>query len=585
MPFSPPDEQIELELNRIIGSPTFARAARQRALLQYLIAARRTPGLTRVKESAIALDVFERDAAKYDSATDGIVRVSINRLREMLDRYYESDGAECTLRFEIALGSYLPVLRRATPRTLPPMPRIAVLPLANFTGEPNNDALCDGLTEDIIDALTRVPDIRVIARTSSFRFKGQSRDIREIAKALQVDALLEGSVQQVGDRLRVTAQLILGSDGTHLWSHAFHFAPHEREGMQRAVVDIMLRALGKRAAEQTASADPAPAPGISIEAQRLVDQARGLNVTQVPDNLAYAETLAQRATVLAPEHADAWFVLAMVRYSRRSLFVSSPSGHTAASVREPLDRALALDAKNAQAISLSAYLLITDEMRWNDALARVQEAVALAPNHSGVNARHAFIQLSFGDFDAAVRSYAHVFSIDPLAPPARYHYALSLAYAGRFDDAIECIEAGTLALGESIMQRDTMCAVLDIRGDMASAREYAEAALARYPTSTSIAMHAAHCRAATGDSAGARALAERITDAHSAPQHCVHMYIESGFPDTNGDAFFSHALAISDAHEPQVLIVPAHPLFKRFHKDPRWAAVLKKIGFPTQPRA
>ena len=66
MPFSPPDEQIELELNRIIGSPTFARAARQRALLQYLIAARRTPGLTRVKESAIALDVFERDAAKYD---------------------------------------------------------------------------------------------------------------------------------------------------------------------------------------------------------------------------------------------------------------------------------------------------------------------------------------------------------------------------------------------------------------------------------------------------------------------------------------------------------------------------------------
>jgi hypothetical protein len=81
MSFLPPDEQIELELNRIIGSPTFARAARQRALLQYLIAARRTPGLTRVKESAIALDVFERDAAKYDSATDGIVRVSAARRR------------------------------------------------------------------------------------------------------------------------------------------------------------------------------------------------------------------------------------------------------------------------------------------------------------------------------------------------------------------------------------------------------------------------------------------------------------------------------------------------------------------------
>jgi tetratricopeptide (TPR) repeat protein len=256
-----------------------------------------------------------------------------------------------------------------------------------------------------------------------------------------------------------------------------------------------------------------------------------------------------------------------------------------ATVREPLDRALALDAKNAQAISLSAYLLITDEMRWNDALARVQEAIALAPNHSGVNARHAFIQLSFGDFDAAVKSYAHVFSLDPLAPPARYHYALSLACAGRFEEAITCIEDGALALGESIMQSDTMCAVLDLRGDLVAAREYAEAMLARYPTSTSIAMHAAYCRAATGDSEGARALAERITHTNRAPQHYVHMYIESGFPDSNGDAFFAHAMAIAEAREPQLLLVPAHPLFKRFHNDPRWGHVLKKIGFPKQRRA
>jgi len=583
MSFLPPDEQIELELNRIIGSPTFARAARQRALLQYLIAARRTPGLTRVKESAIALDVFERDAAKYDSATDGIVRVSINRLREMLDRYYESDGAECTLRFEIALGSYLPVLRRATPRTLPPMPRIAVLPLANFTGEPNNEALCDGLTEDIIDALTRVPDIRVIARTSSFRFKGQSRDIREIAKALQVDALLEGSVQQIGDRLRVTAQLILGSDGTHLWSHAFHFAPHEREGMQRAVVDIMLRALGKRSADVIADADALPVPGVSIEVQRLIDQARGLNLTQVPDNLTYAETLAQRATELAPAHADAWFVLAMVRYSRRALFVGTRPGQKIASVREALDRALALDPQNAQAISLSAYLLITDEKRWDDALTRVQQAVALAPNHGGVNGRHAFIQLCFGHFENAVEAYAHVFSLDPLAPPARYHYALALACAGRFDEATACLDAGAEALGESIMQREIQCGVLELRGDITAASDYAEATLALYPPSTVIAMHAGYCRAAKGDVAGARDLAERITRSSSVPQHYAHMYIASG----NGDAdvFFEHALAIAEAREPQLLLVPAQPLFKRFHSDPRWAVMLKTIGFPTQPHA
>lgn len=155
------------------------------------------------------------DAATYDSATDGIVRVSVNRLRDLLDRYYGDEGAHAALRFEIQRGVYVPIIRRATPPGLPPLPRINVLPLANFTGYPDFDPLCDGLTEDIIDAMTRVPDTRIIARTSSFRFKGQALDVRDIAQALNVDALLEGSVQQVGVRLRVTAQLVLGSDGSH----------------------------------------------------------------------------------------------------------------------------------------------------------------------------------------------------------------------------------------------------------------------------------------------------------------------------------------------------------------------------------
>jgi tetratricopeptide (TPR) repeat protein len=193
-------------------------------------------------------------------------------------------------------------------------------------------------------------------------------------------------------------------------------------------VDIMLRALGKRVPDSVGdAAEGENLREVPVEAQRLIDQARGLNVTQVPDNLAYAETLAQRATELAPDHADAWFVLAMVRYSRRSMFLSPLPGQRFASVRDALDRALALDPQNAQAISLSAYLLITDELRWAEALARAERAVSMAPNHGGVTGRLAFIQLSFGDFEAALKTYAHVFSLDPLAPPARYHYALALA--------------------------------------------------------------------------------------------------------------------------------------------------------------
>ena len=585
MPFTPPDDQIEAELTRVLDSRSFGRSARQRALLRYLVDKRVAVGSARLKESTIALDVFERDAATYDSATDGIVRVSVNRLRDLLDRYYEDEGTRAALRFEIQRGGYVPIIRRATPPGLPPLPRIAVLPLANFTGNPDFDPLCDGLTEDIIDAMTRVPDTCIIARTSSFRFKGQALDVREIARALNVDALLEGSVQQVGDRLRVTAELVHGSDGTHLWSHAFHCVPEERESLQLAIVDIMLRALGKRVpgSDTDAGISNRPTREISVQTQRLIDQARGLNATQVADNLAYAETLAQRATELVPNHADAWFVLAMVRYSRRSALLSPLASQSRASMSAALNRALEIDAKNAQAISLSAYLLITEELRWNEALERARYAGMLAPHHGGVNGRLAFIELSFGDFDAAVKTYAHVFSLDPLAPAARYHYALALAFAGKIDEAMRCIDAGIEALGESIMQRETKCVVLVIMGNIQAASAYAEATLELYPTAISIVMHAAYCRAAGGDLAGARALYDRLTHSAESARLYVRMYVESGGQDS--DAFFEHAMALAGSKLPQLMQLPAHPIFQSHHADPRWVQLLKKIRFPlSTPR-
>lgn len=580
MPFTPPDDQIDAELTRVLSSRTFGRSARQRALLHYLVTARRTGEVSRLKESTIALDVFGRDAATYDSSTDGIVRVSVNRLRDLLDRYYEDEGARAPLRFEIQRGGYVPIVRRATPSGLPPLPRIAVLPLENFTGNPDFGPLCDGLTEDIIDAMTRVPDTRIIARTSSFRFKGQSLDVREIAQALNVDALLEGSVQQVGDRLRVTAQLVLGSDGSHLWSHAFYCVPEERESLQLAIVDIMLRALGKRAPDAAVAGDDRPTREIPVAAQRLIDQARGLNVTQVPDNLTYAETLALRATELVPDHADAWFVLAMVRYSRRAALLAPLAGQQDfASTRVALDRALALDPHNAQAVSLSAYLLITEELRWSDALQRARQAVALARNHAGVNARLGFLELSFGYFDAAVRTYGHVLSLDPLAPPARYHHALALACAGQIDTALRRIEEGAQVLGESIMQRDIRCTVLELGSDLQAASAYAEETLAIYPTNASIIMHAAYTRAANGDLPAARILCERIAHASESAVRYVRAYVESGGPDT--DAFFDHAMALAESQQPQIMLLPAHPVFRRHHSDPRWQLLLDKLRFPS----
>ena len=579
----PSESLITVELDRALESRTFARSTRARDLLRYLIDSKRLGLAGRLKETTIALDVFSRDAGTYDSATDGIVRVSVNRLRELLDRYYADEGRSSELRFEIQRGGYTPIIRRSTPAGLPDLPRIAVLPLANFTGDKSNEALCDGLTEDIIDAMTRLPEVRVIARTSSFRFKGMALDVRNIAKELSVDALLEGSVQIIGDRLRVTAQLILGSDGTHLWSHAFTFASSERRELQDALIDIMLRSL--KPGVPVLAAAPASAPAISPQAQSLIDQARGLNVTQVPDNLSYAETLAQRATELAPEHADAWFVLAMVRYSRRSAFTSAATHAGAGSAADALQRALALDPSNAQAISLSAYLLINDSLQWTEALQRAQRAVSLAPNHAGVNGRLAFIQLALGQFDESVQTYAHVFSLDPLAPPARYHFALALASAGRTEDALRCIEAGRSVLGDSPLLQETLCSILEISGDIKSAVSASQKALLQYPNSIGIMMHAAYSLAAQGALDEARALCARhpaLPAATLASQHYARMYVESGGQDA--DAFFLHAMAVAGNQAPQIMSLPASPLFKKYHRDARWRVLLETLKFPQLSR-
>ena len=365
----------------------------------------------------------------------------------------------------------------------------------------------------------------------------------------------------------------------HLWSHAFTFASSERRELQDALIDIMLRSL--KPGVPVLAVAPASAPSISPQAQSLIDQARGLNVTQVPDNLTYAETLAQRATELEPEHADAWFVLAMVRYSRRSAFTNVATHEGAGSATYALQRALALDPDNAQAISLSAYLLITESLQWNEALQRAQRAVSLAPNHAGVNGRLAFIQLCFGQFAASVQTYAHVFSLDPLAPPARYHYALALAAAGRTVDALHCIEEGRKLLGDSPLLQETLCSILEMSGDIDAAASVAQKALLQYPASISIMMHAAYALAAQGALDEARLLCDRYSVAPTAtpaPQHYVRMYVESGGSDA--DAFFLHAMAVASNHEPQVMFLPSLPIFKKYHHDARWQVLLEKLKFP-----
>lgn len=228
------------QLERILAHPLFQKSERLSTLLRYTVEITLAGESQSLKEFVIGVEAFQRGPS-FDPQTDNIVRVNANRLRSKLAEYYQRSGQLDSVVIGLPRGCYVPCFstRRAVKhdvssgdaaersKVIAPMqplvlqPSIAVLPFVNMSAEQGGEYFSDGLAEEIITALSQLSGLKVIARTSVFSFKGRHEDIRRIAATLGVDHVLEGSVRQTSNRLRVTVQLIAAADGTHLWSERY----------------------------------------------------------------------------------------------------------------------------------------------------------------------------------------------------------------------------------------------------------------------------------------------------------------------------------------------------------------------------
>ena len=578
----PPDDQIEAELSHVLDSRSFGRSARQRALLRYLVDARSGAGASRLKESTIALDVFERDAATFDSATDGIVRVSVNRLRELLDRYYGDEGARAQLRFEIQRGGYVPIIRRATPTGLPPLPRIAVLPLANFTGEPSLDALCDGLTEDVIDALAQVDDVRVIARTSSFKYKGVLLDVRTVARELLVDAIVEGSVQALGTRIRVTAQMILGSDGIQLWSHAFEADADDRSVLQLALIDLMKRSLGASVAARNAAKNPdlsqvAVSPLPANEAA-VIAYHRGLYSFRKDTTAGFtaAEIALNDALTIEPEFARAHAALARVLWAIGNSG-ARPLRACATLALQSARHALSLAPNDPMVLSAHGYLEFFVNYDPAAAFAAAARAIALAPNAVEAQLFHAKICTYTRRFVDADSSLTKARSLDPLSiDPLHGRIALCIV-AHDYVAALALVDQ-LLALepASSVGCWNRSHILRKLRRFDDCETSFA-ATVARWPES---ARYATLIQCLTRASAGDHALARTLREAAllTVPwdeDPLVYAIIDALLGDD--DAVYrawEHAIA---QHDPYVYLSYYYEEFDRFRHEPRFMTITSAL--------
>ena len=315
---------------------------------------------------------------------------------------------------------------------------VAVLPFLDFSPQHDQEYFSDGLTEEIIDALSRVPNLRVVARTSAFAFKGKSSDIRQIGQQLNVTAVLEGSVRKAGDQLRITAQLNRVSDGTHLWSRTYDRQLRDVFAVQREIsqaIADMVR--GGEVPSRVETSD--------LEAYRLYQEGRYFfNQFQPPESNLKAIDRYQQAIARDPKFARAYAGLSEAYAYLAENFVVAPR-EVMPKAKEAAEKAVALDPNSADAhVALGAVKLDYDRDR-TGAAAELERALQINPGFAWARHWYAHSLEAQDRLDDAMKEMNAALALDPLSIPIQWDIGSELLCAHRYEDAVRHLEkAGEL---------------------------------------------------------------------------------------------------------------------------------------------
>ena len=331
---------------------------------------------------------------------------------------------------------------------------VAVLPFANMSGDPENEFFGDGMAEEITNALAKVPGLRVAARTSSFMFKGKSHDLRAIGEQLNVNAVLEGSVRRVGNRVRITAQLVSVNDGYQLWSERYDRELTDifmiQDEIATAIAGRLAAALRNIEAKSLVKASTS-----SIEAYELYLRARALMKHRGTALLTATEHL-ERAVALDPEFAQAFAYLgqALVLAGFWGVLPPDQIGERA---KAAATSALQHDPNLAAGFTACALVATCIEFNADRATAAWDRALELDPTDPEARSMRAAFDICYtrAAFDEAVDEMHAVIERDPLSAYAHASLSVILGFAGRNDEALatECCRN----IGERIAELRRIC--------------------------------------------------------------------------------------------------------------------------------
>jgi TolB-like protein/Tfp pilus assembly protein PilF len=461
--------------------------------------------------------------------------------------------------------------------------KIAVLPFANFSAEPENDYFCDGLAEELLNALAKIKGLKVAARTSAFSFRGKNIDMGEIGAALRVNMVLEGSVRKSGNRLRITAQLINAADGFHIWSGQYDrelsdiFAVQDE--ITLAIVDsLKLKLLGDQRAEVFRRCTESP------EAYSLYLHGRFSWNKRTTEDVMRAIRYFEEAINLDPNYALAYTGIAdCYSASGFSYDLGLPAGEVILRAKSAAAKAFEIDETLAEAQTSLAYTKLLFDWDFEQAEALFRRALELNPNYA--NARHWYTHLliAMSRFDEALVEGEAALDLDPLSAVMNTHLGWHFMCTRENDLAIAQFRRTFTLDSEFVVAQWYLALAFEQAGRYSEAETAFRDALLSTKQDLIIRADAAHFYAVLGQHERALcelAELEKLSQTKYVSSFGLALICVGLGDDDRAFRYFEKAV---QEHTDMLVYLNVDSRFDRIRSDPRFKVLIKKVGLSERP--
>jgi TolB-like protein/DNA-binding winged helix-turn-helix (wHTH) protein len=459
-------------------------------------------------------------------------------------------------------------------RGAPKRHSLAVLPLQNLSNDPGQDYFADGFTEELVTDIAQIRALRVVSRTSTMTYKGTKKPLPQIARELNADLVLEGSVIRDGNRVRVTAQLINAPSDTHLWAQTYESSVNDvldiQSQISRAIADDIRLDLSPEEKARLATV-----PTVDAEAHDLYLRASAQFAAQTADSIRQSLLLYQQAVEKDPNFAVAYVGIAQAEAALGQITAANP-GDMIEQEKIALNKALEINPHLGDAHGMLASIAYYHDWDWPRAEREFRAALAEGAR-APTEQRYGSALATQGRFAEGEAHLQIAMELDPLGKSPRVNQIFALYFQRRYGDARKTIEDGMAAGGDWLAGHGLMGLVAATERDCKESEKQAEWIQQKYPSALAD-FELSMANACKGDQAEARHYLD-LAAAYKGPAFVSPYQLALGYAYAGDkETAMNYLDKSADIHEPQILYLKVDPLFDGIRNDARYVELERRVG-------